>query len=595
MFIRKVIHTDTKNHREYHTFKLLESLRTERGPRQRMVLNLGTDFSVPEDHWKDLANRIEEIVTGQQPLFTYGEEVERLADLYARKIVAYHGEAATRRSTPDYQRIDIDTIDCEQPRSVGAEHVVYATMKTLGLDELLTTLGFNTPFRNAAMGVIAARLIAPCSEKATHEWLQTISAMDDLLDTDFGTLSQDRVYRVSDMLLRHKDELEEHLRARECSLFSLEEKIILYDLTNTFFEGTGKYNDKAHFGISKEKRSDCRLVTLGLVVDADGFPKRSDVFAGNVSEPKTLAGMISALSSPGMMHPLVVMDAGIATADNIVWLKEHGYAYLVVSRKKQGAVPAEMVTVREDARRLIRAAVVRNTDEITLYCHSTDKESKEAGITNRFSQRFEEALGKVRDALGKKHGTKRYDKVLEKIGRLKERFRRVARRYEITVEKDTTKNRATAIRWERTDQPDHCGVYCLRSNRLDFTEQAMFDVFAMLTDIEDTFRSMKSELGLRPVYHQREHRGDGHLFITVLAYHVAHAIRIRLRQQGIVHSWITIRKGLSSHIRITTTMKREDGTVIHIRKSTRPEPFHRQIYDALHLSHRPGKTIKTMI
>ena len=595
MFIRKVTHTDTKNHREYHTFKLLESLRTERGPRQRMVLNLGTDFSLLEEHWKDLANRIEEIVTGQEPLFTYGEEVERLAELYARKIVAYHGEAPARRSAPDYQRIDIDTIDCEQPRSVGAEHVVYATMKTLGLDALLTTLGFNTPFRNAAMGVIAARLIAPCSEKATHEWLQTMSAMDDLLDTDFGTLSQDRVYRVSDMLLRHKDELEEHLRARECSLFSLEEKIILYDLTNTFFEGTGKYNDKAHFGISKEKRSDCRLVTLGLVVDADGFPKRSNVFAGNVSEPKTLAGMISALSSPGMMHPLVVMDAGIATAENIRWLKEHGYAYLVVSRKKKGVVPAEMITVREDARRLIRAAVVRNAEEITLYCHSTDKESKEAGITNRFSQRFEEALGKVRDALGKKHGTKRYDKVLEKIGRLKERFRRVARRYEITVEKDTTKNRATAIRWERTDQPDHCGVYCLRSNRLDFTEQAMFDVFAMLTDIEETFRSMKSELGLRPVYHQREHRCDGHLFITVLAYHVAHAIRIRLRQQGIVHSWTTIRKGLSSHIRITTTMKREDGTVIHIRKSTRPEPFHRQIYDAFHLSHRPGKTIKTII
>ena len=138
MFIRKVIHTDTKNHREYHTFKLLESLRTERGPRQRMVLNLGTDFSLAEDHWKDLANRIEEIVTRQQPLFTYGVEVERLAELYARKIIAYHGEATVRRSAPDYQRVDIDSLDHEQPRSVGAEHVVYETMKTLRLDELLT-------------------------------------------------------------------------------------------------------------------------------------------------------------------------------------------------------------------------------------------------------------------------------------------------------------------------------------------------------------------------------------------------------------------------------------------------------------------------
>jgi len=596
MFIHKVIHTDRKNRREYHTFKLLESLRTERGPRQRMVLNLGTDFSLPEEHWKDLANRIEEIVTGQRPLFTFPEEVESLAELYARRIIAYHGETTVRRSDPDYQRVDIDTIDNELPRSVGAEHVVYETIKALGLDELLTTLGFNKPARDAALGVIAAKLITPASERATHVWLQTTSALDDLLEADFRTLSQDRVYRVSDMLLRHKQEIEDHLRMREFSLFNLEEKIILYDLTNTFFEGTGKYNSKARFGVSKEKRSDCPLVTLGLAVDADGFPKRSDVFEGNVSEPGTLAGMITALSSPDMLiKPLIVMDAGLATENNILWLKAQGYEYIVVSRKKKGEVPTEMVTVREDTRRLIRAALVQGTEEVTLYCHSTDKEIKEEGIKNRFEQRFEESIEKVRGALSKKHGTKRYDKVLEKIGRLKERFRRVARRYEISVVKDDTKNLATAIRWERKEQPDHCGVYCLCSNRLDFKEQEMFNIFAMLTDIEDTFRSMKSELGLRPVHHQKEYRSDGHLFLTVLAYHIAHAIRVPLRKQGIAHSWATIRKGLSTHIRITTTMKRDDGKVIHIRKSTKPELFHRKIYDALHLSHRPGKTMKTII
>jgi transposase len=596
MFIRKVIHIDKKNCREYHTFKLLESLRTERGPRQRMVLNLGADFTLPEEHWKDLANRIEEIVTGQNSLFACPEAVEALAEMYARRIIAYHGAATVKRSDPDYQRVDIDTIDNELPRSVGAEHVVCETIRVLGLDDLLITLGFNKPARDAALGVIAARLIAPSSERAAHVWLQTMSALDDLLDADFGTLSQDRVYRVSDMLLRHKKEIEDHLRVKECRLFNLEEKILLYDLTNTFFEGTGKYNGKAHFGVSKEKRSDCPLVALGLVLDADGFPKRSDVFEGNVSEPRTLEGMIAALSSAGMVaKPLIVMDAGLATEGNILWLKAQGYQYIVVSRKKKGEVPAEMVTVREDTRRMIRAALVQGADEVTLYCHSTDKEIKEQGIKNRFERRFEEALEKVRDALSKKHGTKRYDKVLEKIGRLKERFRRVARRYEISVAKDDKKNLATAIRWERKEQPDHCGLYCLRSNRLDFKEQEMFDIFAMLTDIEDTFRSMKSELGLRPVYHQKEYRSDGHLFITVLAYHIAHAILVQLRKQGISHSWATIRKGLSTHIRITTTMKRDDGKVIHIRKSARPEPFHRKIYDTLHLAHRPGKTMKTII
>src|SRR3989339_426840 len=514
MFIRKVIHRDKKNRREYHTFKLLESLRTERGPRQRMVLNLGADFSLPEEQWKDLANRIEEIVTGQHSLFACPEAVETLADLYARRIIAYHEEATVMRSDPDYKRGDINTIDNEPPRSVGAEHVVCETISALGLDDLLPTLGFNKPARDAALGVIAARLIAPSSERAAHVWLQTMSAMDDLLDADFRTLSQDRVYRVSDMLLRHKKEIEDHLRARECSLFNLGEKILLYDLTNTFFEGTGKYNGKAHFGVSKEKRSDCPLVTLGLVLDADGFPKRSDVFDGNVSEPGTLKGTIAALSSAGMAaKPLIVMDAGFATEGNILWLKAQGYQYIVVSRKKKGEAPTEMITVREDTRRIIRAALVQGADEVTLYCHSTDKEIKEKGIKNRFERRFEEAIEKVRDALSKKHGTKRYDKVLEKIGRLKERFRRVARRYEISVAKDDKKNLATAIRWERKEQPDQCGLHCLLSNQK----------------------------------------------------------------------------------RLTTTMKRDDGKVIHIRKSARPEPFHRKIYDALHLPHRPGKTMKTII
>ena len=603
MFIRKTTHTDKKNKKEYSTFKLIESVRTERGPRQRMLLNLGTSFSLPEERWKDLANRIEEIVTGQNALFAYSGEIENLAARYARKVISYHGEPGgnhEKTSEPDYHRVDIDTIDNERSRSVGAEHVVYETIKSLGLPDLLMDIGFNKPALDAAMGVIAARLILPSSERATHLWLQDTTALDELLGADFTDLSQDRVYKTSDLLFRHKNQIEDHLRSRERSLFNLEEKIILYDLTNTFFEGSGKYNSKAHFGLSKEKRSDCPLVTLGLVLDADGFPKRTEVFEGNVSEPGTLEGMITTLSFADLQtRPLIVMDAGIATQSNILWLKGKGYDYLVVSRKRKINLPpeTEMITVREDNRRLIRAALAKGADddEVTLHCHSTDKEIKERGITNRFEGRFEEELDKVSNALSKKHGTKLYDKVIEKIGRLKERYKRVSRHYEITVTRGEDTNRATAITWERKEQEKPVGVYCLRSNRIDFNEQELFNIFAMLTDIEDAFRSMKSELGLRPVYHQKENRSDGHLFITVLAYHVLHSIRVRLRSQGINDSWTTIRKGLSNHVRITTTMKRDDGKIIHLRKSTLPETFHQRIYDALRLPHRPGKTVKTIL
>jgi transposase len=596
MYIRKVSHTD-RNGKTYHTFKLIESVRTERGPRQRMLLNLGTDFSVPEGAWKDLANRIEEMVTGQRPLFPgrHGK-IEELAAGYATRIIAYHGEEKKEEhAEPVYERVDIDTVENQHIRSVGAEHVVYETMKALGLPDLFASLGFTRPAVNVAIGVVAARLIAPSSERATHEWLTHMTALDDLLGTDFRDLSQDRVYKAADMLLTNKEKIEHHLRSREASLFTLDERIILYDLTNTFFEGSGKYNDKARFGVSKEKRSDCPLVTLGMVLDADGFPKRTEVFAGNVSEPGTLEGMITALASPPFAaQPLIVMDAGVATEANILWLKDHRYDYIVVSRTKKVDIPAEMVTVREDNRRLIRAALLYDADEATLVCHSTDKEIKETGIENRFEQRFEEELGKVHSALGKKYGRKRYEKVVEKIGRLKERYRRIGRRYDITVTKND-KDLATAVTWQRKKEETRPGVYLLRSNRLDLTEKEFFDLFSMLTDIEDAFRSMKSDLGLRPVYHQKEHRSDGHLFITVLAYHILQTIRVTLRNRQISESWSTIRKVLSSHVRLTTTMKRDDGKVIHIRKSSSPEPFHTRIYDALHLSHRPGKTVKTVL
>lgn len=605
MYIRKVTHTDKKNRQDYHTFKLVESIRTERGPRQRALLNLGSEFTLHEDQWKDLANRIEEIVTGQSPLFIYSAEIENLANRYARKITgdsrrSILPEAVSAADAPDYQRVDVGTIDHEHARTVGAEHVVYETIKETGLDEKLIDLGFNKLAVDAAIGVIAARLIAPASERSTHVWLQDVTALDDLLGADFVNLSQDRVYKTADMLWRRRSEIEEHLRQRECRLFHLEERIILYDLTNTFFEGSGKYNSKAHFGHSKEKRTDCPLVTLGLVLDADGFPKRSDIFDGNVSEAGTLEGMITSLSSSDeLVKPLIVMDAGIATQKNIEWLKEKGYSYVVVSRKRKVDSPSflEMATVRQDKQRLIQAALVNHpeTGEIELYCHSSAKAIKEEGIRNRFEKRFEEELAKTQAALNKKHGTKRYEKVVEKIGRLKERFKRVARRYEIEVARDEKTNLATQIAWQRREQDDRSGFYCLRSNRLDFKEQALFDIFSMLTDIEEAFRSMKSELGLRPVYHQKERRVDGHLFITVLAYHVLHAICFKLRKRGMTQSWSTIRKGLSTHMRITTTMKRDDGKMIHIRKSSRPEPFHVQIYDALNLPHRPGKTIKTVL
>jgi transposase len=604
VFIREVTHRDIKNNTKYSTYKLVESVRTERGPRQRTILNLGADFNLPKNEWKTLANRIEEILTGQGTLLPYPEGIEALAQRYARGIISRGSYPPPKREaphyTPDYQTVDLNSLENEHARTIGAEHVVLHTIKELELDKELGSLGFSKPWINVALGVLAARLIDPRGERATHTWLQGTSGIDELMDTEFSTLSQNRVYKVSDMLLRHKDKIEEHLNWRERTLFDLEERIILYDLTNTFFEGSCRYNKKAHFTSSKDKRWDCPLVTLGLVLGESGFPKKSKVFPGNASEPWTLKEMIQDLSCErSLLKPTIVLDAGLATEANIRWLKENQYTYLVVSRVKKKEIPphVDMITIKEDKKTIVRAGLLKrkDSDEQVLYCHSSTKEKKEEAIKGLFAKRFEEELERTHQALFKKGGTKRYDKVLERVGRLKERFKRIAHRYEITVKKDPKTDKAVRIDWHQKEGEGKDGLYLLRTNIHGLTETEIWNIYNMLTDVEDAFCCMKSELGLRSVHHQREYRVDGHLFITVLAYHVLHMIRFKLGQRGIHHDWETIRDLLSTHVRITTTMKRRDGKMIHIRKSSRPELFHKEIYNALNLPLTPGKTIKTII
>ena len=609
MFIRKVPHKDKKNRKEYYTYKLVESVRTQRGPRQRDIMNLGVDFHLSREHWKDLANCIEGIITKQSPLFDYPKEISKLAKKYARKIIRQQACDIDEGEdiSPDYQSIDVNSVDNEDARTVGAEHVIVETIKELEIDRKLRSLGLNRFQLAVALGVIAGRLIVPGSERATHQWLQNVTALGELLDVDLSSVSLDSVYKASDLLLKHKDALEEHLRGTEGRLFALKEKIILYDLTNTFFEGSGKYNPKARYGRSKEKRNDCLLVTLGLVLDVQGFPKKSKVYEGNVSEPKTLEMMIKGLSSEdtnenSLFKPTIVLDAGIATEDNIKWLRGKCYHYVVVSRKKKKAIPSDvaMIAVKEDEKQntvLVQAGLAENqeTDELELYCHSIDKEKKEEGIKNKFQEGFESELLKARNALDLKHGTKRYEKVIERIGRLKEKYKLVSQGYKVAIEKDNKTDKATNITWSRKKTEKTTGIYCLRTNRKDLDEQQIWDIYTMLTDIEDAFRCMKSELGLRPIYHQKEARCDGHIFLTTIAYHLLHTIRFKLRQKGVRFCWTTIRKQLSTQVRVTTTMKRKDNKVVHIRKSSKAEPSHQVIYDALNVSNQPGKTVKAIL
>ena len=248
--------------------------------------------------------------------------------------------------------------------------------------------------------------------------------------------------------------------------------------------------------------------------------------------------------------------------------------------------------VKESVNNKVTASIIRNIDnEVTLYCHSEAKEAKSKSMINKAQKRFEDELKKLANGLSKKTGTKKLDKINERIGRLKERHKKVASIYQIDISSEN--NKVTGIAWSRKEQVKKLGVYCLRSNRVDLNEKELWDLYTTLTDVEAAFRSLKTELGLRPVYHQKEQRVDAHLFISVLAYHLMHTIRHQLKQHNITSSWKTIREIFNIQMRITTTMKTKNGRQISIRKTSKATPEQLVIYQALGVKSEPGKMKKT--
>jgi len=384
-----------------------------------------------------------------------------------------------------------------------------------------------------------------------------------------------QLYRGGDRLLKHREALEAHLFGAAQQLFGLADTITLYDLTNTYFEGVAEGIDKAQHGRSKEKRSDCPLVTPGLVLDASGFPKRSQIFAGNASEAATLQQMLEKLGASA--GTTVVMDAGIATEANLLWLKEHGHTYIVVSRKHarqfDPALATTVMTAGQDA-----IQVQRVTDEasgeVLLYCHSPARAEKDRAIDTRKTMLFEEVLQKLADRLAGPHTTKDPGKIHQRIGRAKQKYPRAAQHYTIEVKLDQAGKSVTAITWSKDPKQGsaltHPGVYCLRTTLTEPTDAELWKTYSMLTNLEAVFRSLKTDLGLRPVFHQNERRVDAHLFLSILAYILVHTIRMQLKVTGMTESWDRLRNILSGQVPITATVQRNDARTVHVRKATRP-------------------------
>jgi transposase len=597
MYIRRVTTRRTSSGETYHSYRLVESRREGGRVRQVALLNLGRHFDLSEELWPALCARLGQLLGNQGDWVPADlpEAVETHAQLLAARFVA---RTPVEAGGVAYVEVDVASLELVQPRSVGVEHVGLHALGQLELEPLLVSLGVNAVTRAMILAQVIGRMASPGSELATWAWLSEVSALPELLNLSLPDVSIMRLYRAADVLMKHQTAIEDHLFGRVRDLFSLEATVTLYDLTNTYFEGRAAGIPNAKRGHSKEKRSDCPLLTLGLVLDASGFVRRSRVLAGNVVECRTLAGMLQDLDAPA--GALVVMDRGIATEANLVWLRERGYRYLVVSRERMRNKPQGEMTLTTAGGDTVRVEKVldETADEVRLYCHSPGRELKETGINQRFCDRFEAGLKKLADGLGSPRGAKRPEVIHERIGKLKQASFGVAQHYAITLETDPEQTRVTRLSWEKSPVAGTMltdpGVYCLRSNETGWNEEQLWRTYMMLTDLESVFRSLKSELGLRPVYHLKAERADGHLFISVLAYQCVQLIRRQLKEKGMDQRWAGLRETLSVQRRVTACFAQKDGRKLSVRKATQPEPKLKAIYDALGLQPLPGG-IKKMV
>lgn len=478
--------------------------------------------------------------------------------------------------------IDADTMVHTEGLEIGTERICHDAWQKLQLSELLRKLGWSAEEIQLACTQVISRAAYPASELETTRWIKENSAVCTLTGYERELVTKDKLYQSALKLYKHRDAIERHLSYRTNDLFDLRDRIVLYDLTNTYFEGEKRGSGLARFGRSKEKRSDARLVVLALVVNVEGFIKYSSVLQGNIADCQTLSAMIDKLVVHTVtQQAVVVLDAGIATEDNLALIKQKGYQYLCVSRAKpkdyqyiQNRLTVLMQT-RNQADIMIKSISVQGSNDCYIEINSPSKQHKEATMDNQFCQRFEEMLEKIACSLQKKHGTKKTAKVYERIGRAKERFPSVHHCYHIEVKVDEQTDTVTALTWHRDTEKTAAktsqqGVYLIRTSLPMQDEVVIWNIYNTIRQIEATFRTLKTDLDLRPIYHKNDDATMAHLNLGLLAYWLVNTIRYQLKGNGIHDSWKEIVRTANTQKLVTTMGTNPYGKTIKTVKCTAP-------------------------
>jgi transposase len=578
----------TKTVRGTAVLQLVESYRNPEGlPRQRVLASLG-DASVPVEERGAIAKAVEVRLRGEVPLLPI--RLSKGAAEWTTRILRIAEESKSVALSPGTTRLDgvlVDRIRTDNVVGFGPHLAALKAWNALGIPAVLGGLGMEPERIAMAQLMVINRLVEPLSEWALIDWSHR-TALPEMLGVGVTKTTKDRLYRISDELLKNRRKIERALRSSEQELFSLRRSIVLYDVTNTHFEGLCRGNPKAKHGRNKQKRNDCRQVAVGMAFDEHGFALAHEVFEGNIADTKTLLAMLDRLDlSDEGLRPVVILDAGFASEENIKLLEERGCSYIVNitrgSRTRYADDFANETFSLLPGRKADKQVEVKciadpeNEGRRLVLCRSAQRREKERAMISRAEERFLADAASLRRRI-EKGQLKKPDVIERKIGACLKKHPRVARFY--NVEHNNHTLRLTRKDEKLDEALALCGDYVLKTDKT-LDAEALWELYMTLLEAEKGFRMLKSTLGLRPNFHQLEKRVDGHIFISVLAYHLLRWIGYRLETAGDPREWRTLRRLLGTHIVATTRLPLADGREVSIRKPSEPDAEQERVYSLL--------------
>lgn len=486
-------------------------------------------------------------------------------------------------------------IRIERSRRFGDVYLALALWRGVGLEALCERLlpagKERIAWAKMAAVLVTARFCEPSSELHIAEDWHRRTALGDLLQLGDEEVNKDRLYRSLDHLLMHKHALEAHLSKRCGELFAVENEVLLYDVTSTYFEGRAEANPQAQRGYSRDHRPDCKQVCIALVVTFDGFPLGYEVFAGNTHDSKTLPTIVATMEGRhGVLGRVWITDRGMASAGNLAWLRETGRRYIIGAPKSELKAFASALaaadgwhTVHEGVE--VKLARHPETEETAILCRSADRRSKEQAMHDKFSRRIEAALERLSARIAR--SKKRLDPapVNRQIGRILQQNQRAAARFVITLEPDgcpaglrlRVAYNASFDDWAALSE----GAYLLRSNITDWTDQQLWRAYIQLTQAESAFRIQKDQLNVRPIWHQREDRVQAHILVCFLAFVLWKSLEMWQSRAGLGNSPRTVLEELAriqSHDVVLPTVNHGQ---IRLRCVTHPDAAQAALLDRL--------------